>query len=93
MTGTFIAVSILLERLKTEGVVDVFSTVRSLRLQRPNMVQTVVSRGLIAACMTYNQPHYITISCLFLFLQEQYEYCYKTVLEYLDSFELYANFK
>ena len=62
-TGTFIAVSILLERLKTEGVVDVFSTVRSLRLQRPNMVQTVVSRGLIAACMTYNQPHYITISC------------------------------
>ena len=25
--------------------------------------------------------------------QEQYEYCYKTVLEYLDSFELYANFK
>ena len=92
-TGTFIAVSILLERLKTEGMVDVFNTVRSLRLQRPNMVQTVVSKSLIAACMTYNQPHYITISCLFLFLQEQYEYCYKTVLEYLDSFELYANFK
>ena len=42
-TGTFIAVSILLERLKTEGVVDVFHTVRALRLQRPNMVQTVVS--------------------------------------------------
>ena len=42
-TGVFIAVSILLERLKTEGVVDVFHTVRSLRLQRPGMVQTVVS--------------------------------------------------
>ena len=42
-TGTFIAVSILLERLKTEGVVDVFHTVRALRLQRPSMVQTVVS--------------------------------------------------
>ncbi len=42
-TGTFIAVSILLERLKTEGVVDVFHTVRTLRLQRPGMVQTVVS--------------------------------------------------
>ena len=42
-TGTFIAVSILLERLKTEGVVDVFNTVRSLRLQRPGMVQSVVS--------------------------------------------------
>ena len=42
-SGTFIAVSILLERLKTEGVVDVFHTVRALRLQRPGMVQTVVS--------------------------------------------------
>ena len=42
-TGTFIAVSILLERLKTEGVVDVFHTVRALRLQRPGMVQSVVS--------------------------------------------------
>ena len=42
-TGTYIAVSILLERLKNEGVVDVFHTVRALRLQRPGMVQTVVS--------------------------------------------------
>jgi len=42
-TGTFITVSILLERLKTEGVVDVFHTVRGLRLQRPGMVQSVVS--------------------------------------------------
>ena len=42
-TGTFIAISNLLERLKTEGVVDVFHTVRTLRLQRPGLVQTVVS--------------------------------------------------
>ena len=42
-TGTFIAVDILLERLKTEGVVDVFSIVRRIRLQRPGMVQSVVS--------------------------------------------------
>ena len=42
-TGTFIAIDILLERLKTEGVVDVFQTVRALRLQRTGMVQTVVS--------------------------------------------------
>jgi len=42
-TGTFITVSILLEQLKTEKVVDVFHTVRGLRLQRPGMVQTVVS--------------------------------------------------
>ncbi len=42
-TGTFIAIDILLERLKTEGVVDVFQTVRALRLQRIGMVRTVVS--------------------------------------------------
>ena len=42
-TGTYIAISILLERLKTEGVVDVFQTVRTLRLQRSGMVQSVVS--------------------------------------------------
>ena len=29
--------------LKSEGVVDVFQTARTLRLQRPNMVRTVVS--------------------------------------------------
>ena len=42
-TGTYIAISILLERLKTEGVVDVFQTARTLRLQRPSMIQSVVS--------------------------------------------------
>jgi netrin-G3 ligand len=64
-TGTFITIANLLDCLKSEGVVDVFQTVRTLRLQRPNMVRTV----------------------------EQYRYCYTTVLEYLESFDLYANFK
>ena len=41
-TGTYIAISILIERLKTEGVVDVFQTVRKLRLQRPGMVASLV---------------------------------------------------
>ena len=47
-TGTFISISILLERLKTEGVVDVFHTGRTLRLQRPGLIQTVVSFFLYA---------------------------------------------
>jgi protein tyrosine phosphatase len=42
-TGTFLAISNLLERLKSEGVVDVFHTVRALRLQRRGLVQIVVS--------------------------------------------------
>ena len=48
-TGAFIAVSVLLERLKTEAVVDVFHTVRALRLQRPGMVHDVVSEIIAAA--------------------------------------------
>lgn len=42
-TGTFIALSNILERVKAEGLLDVFQTVKSLRMQRPHMVQTVVS--------------------------------------------------
>ena len=41
-SGTYIAISVLLERLKTEGVVDVFHTVRTLRLQRSELVATLV---------------------------------------------------
>ncbi|XP_044163802.1 receptor-type tyrosine-protein phosphatase delta-like isoform X2 [Acropora millepora] len=39
-TGVFCSLSIVIERLKSEGVVDVFQTVKQLRAQRPAMVQT-----------------------------------------------------
>ncbi|BET03182.1 phosphatase [Nesidiocoris tenuis] len=39
-TGVFITLSIVLERMQYEGVVDIFQTVRILRTQRPAMVQT-----------------------------------------------------
>jgi len=39
-TGVFITLSIVLERMQYEGVVDVFQSVRALRTQRPAMVQT-----------------------------------------------------
>ncbi|EMP42177.1 Receptor-type tyrosine-protein phosphatase epsilon [Chelonia mydas] len=41
-TGTFIALSNVLERVKAEGLLDVFQAVKSLRMQRPHMVQTLV---------------------------------------------------
>ncbi|XP_077969700.1 uncharacterized protein LOC120330702 isoform X2 [Styela clava] len=40
-TGTFCAISNLIERLKNENRVDVFRTVKDLRDQRPMMVRTV----------------------------------------------------
>ncbi|XP_019855188.1 PREDICTED: receptor-type tyrosine-protein phosphatase F-like isoform X3 [Amphimedon queenslandica] len=63
-TGTYIATCLLIDRLKTEGLVDVFQVVRGLRLQRPGMVRSV----------------------------DQYEFCYKSILEFLGSFDTYANF-
>lgn len=41
-TGVFITLSIVLERMRYEGVVDIFQTVKVLRTQRPAMVQTEV---------------------------------------------------
>ncbi|XP_015173424.1 PREDICTED: tyrosine-protein phosphatase Lar isoform X11 [Polistes dominula] len=62
-TGVFITLSIVLERMQYEGVVDIFQTVRILRTQRPAMVQT----------------------------EDQYQFCYRASLEYLGSFDHYAN--
>ncbi|XP_044737145.1 tyrosine-protein phosphatase Lar isoform X1 [Chrysoperla carnea] len=62
-TGVFITLSIVLERMQYEAVVDVFQTVRILRTQRPAMVQT----------------------------EEQYQFCYRAALEYLNSFDHYSN--
>ncbi len=44
-TGVFITLSIVLERMQYEGVVDIFQTVRALRTQRPAMVQTEVRKA------------------------------------------------
>ncbi|XP_066915195.1 receptor-type tyrosine-protein phosphatase S-like isoform X3 [Clytia hemisphaerica] len=63
-TGVFIALTNLIERVKTEGVVDVYQTVKKMRQQRTAMVQT----------------------------RDQYEFCYRALQEYLESFDVYANF-
>ena len=42
-TGAFICMHAQIERLKTEGVVDVFQFIKSARLNRPGLVQSVVS--------------------------------------------------
>ena len=42
-TGTFITIHSQVERLKTEGVVDFFQTIKSARLQRTGFVHNTVS--------------------------------------------------
>ncbi|XP_072016801.1 receptor-type tyrosine-protein phosphatase delta-like [Amphiura filiformis] len=65
VTGTFCAIFMVLDRLKTEQSIDVFQAVKKLRVTRAGMVR-----------------------CL-----DQYIFCYQTVLAYLDSMELYGNFR
>ena len=42
-SGTFLCIHSQLERLKTEGVVDVFQAIRSARIQRPGVIPNIVS--------------------------------------------------
>jgi len=45
-TGVFIALSIVLERMRYEGVVDLFQTVKLLRTQRQGIIQSEVRSPL-----------------------------------------------
>ncbi len=46
-TGVFLTLSIVLERIRYEGIVDVFQTVKLLRTQRPALVQTEVKDSIV----------------------------------------------
>ena len=60
-TGTFIALSNILERVKAEGLLDVFQAVKSLRLQRPHMVQTLV-RNRFQRSREFSWPNLLYVS-------------------------------
>ena len=45
-TGAFIGLSVAIEHVRTENMVDVYGTVKNLRTQRPHMIQTLVSSSL-----------------------------------------------
>lgn len=64
-TGAFLALCICLDRMKVENVVDVFQTVRTMRSQRPYMVNTPAL----------------------------YEFIFTCLVQYLQTLDLYANFK
>ena len=42
-TGVFITAMSEIERVKIEGEIDIFQTIKSMRTKRPKMVSTVVS--------------------------------------------------
>ena len=46
-TGTFICIHAQLERLKAEGVFDIFQFIKSARMQRPGLLSESVSTRAI----------------------------------------------
>ena len=73
-TGVFCALSVLIERLKAEAVVDVFQTVKQLRAQRPAMVQTKVTLVVFKRCLLFT----------FIIHLEATIYCVVYILRFCD---------
>ena len=66
-SGTFLIIHSQLERLKTEGVVDVFQAIKSARIHRPGIIPNIVCLSstlyMLADSMLYiSLPERITIS-------------------------------
>ena len=55
-TGVFITCMSEIERVKVEGGVDIFQTVKTARAQRPHMVFSSVSNMLSEHCHAYIPP-------------------------------------
>ena len=91
-TGVFITAMSEIERVKVEGEVDIFQTVKAIRVQRPNMVSTVVSYTHVYTRFT-SLSIKLFLSHLYYVIQDQYKLCHEILQAYLDSFDTYANFK
>jgi len=50
-TGTFIALDILMQRIKNESKINIFETVKKLRFQRMKMVQTLPQYSFLYTCI------------------------------------------
>ena len=56
-SGMFCATATVIDRCKTEGVVDVFQVVKALRVQKPGAVPTLVSASCSFVCAHYCPFH------------------------------------
>ena len=58
-SGMFCAITMVTQQCKTEGVVDVFQTVKSIRTQKPGAVLTVVSHT--SCVIQHGYLHYVSM--------------------------------
>ena len=77
-----------LERLKTEGVVDVFQAIKSARIHRPGLIPNTVCPYRCIESLLYNTtPAPLSLS------KDHYVFCYEVLAGYVEKMEMYANFK
>ena len=82
-SGIYTSLHIMLERMVAEGLVDVFQTIKNLSIQRPAMVQTLVSQYSVMEEVHNHIPD----------PQEQYQFCYTAALDYLETPDLMNQLK
>ena len=83
---TFLVIHSQLERLKTEGVVDVFQAIRSARIQRPGVIPNTVR-------MSATQLSVTMFFCFSFATKDNYIFCYEVLADYVEKMEAYNNFK
>ena len=81
----FCAMATVIDRCKTEGIVDVFQVVKALRISKPGAVPTLVSIDWLQVSTWILSILYGT--------QENYKAIFDVTLDFLDSFDAYANFQ
>ena len=79
----FCAIVTTIDHCKSESVVDVFQVVKAQRIQKPGLVLTVVSIASSIFTAIISSHH----------MQEQYQFVFETVLKFLETFDMYSNFK
>ena len=60
-SGTFLVIHSQLERLKTEGVVDVFQAVRAARIQRPGVIPNNVYTVICYDVMVFDLSDFVFV--------------------------------
>lgn len=86
-SSMFVALSILVQQLRTEKRVDIFTTTKKLRSQRHGMISTFVSSSLIVE--NANQLGRIAKRLMTaLMFQAQYEFLHRAIVNYSDLHNL-----
>lgn len=87
-SSMFVALSILVQQLRTEKRIDIFTVVKKLRSQRHGMISTFVSflynfyKFVLTFIISNQTDNY------FIFFQAQYEFLYRGIVNYLDLHNL-----